>query len=636
MDHPAQESRVPAHGLLMPIPSSLRLVLARLAAVWMLLYGTVGHTASDGREAESREGGFAARQQACLEQIAAIESLTPLEKGIALLFLEKRVEEANRLLLTLDISDVSLINGLTLLRALFADASKPDLLHPESRQHLLDLLKQYLADGAELLMEEDAQNAVPESQRILAPTILYLWGIGLEPWGVEWTWPDKKPNTEHVEQMQKRLHGVLDHWSKYSLVERGSPYTYPILAALMNLYDYAADPAMQQKAAAVTDMIVADIALENLGGLWGGARHGAFEAIKPIQGNRLPFLLFGDRIPSMQGSEVEPNTFILCHSQYRPPQVLEEIGYQRKLRGIYEIKQKFCVDVEMPDTSGVGRKYSYVTPRYILGSFQLRRGVAPWQSRPWDLLIWDEEQMENHLFTFTGSQLYSGGEPPFTKSYYTWDATCFQYKNVLFCQFHQSDKQFIDEQEIESLRVAHYEQLPQRIWVPNALSPVELEKDWWFARMSGVYVAFRPIRGTGYWWRTAEMDEAGNSTASIMTCQNLFTPFVIEVELENRFSSFNQFKQQVLEAPLIVDDQSITFVSRRGDVFLFPLKGGDFLVNGRPIDPWNDPEYDLYSSPYVQSRYGSGYFTAKWAPYSLVLDLRDSKSPVRHVNVDCP
>jgi len=80
---------------------------------------------------------------------------------------------------------------------------------------------------------------------------------------------------------------------------------------------------------------------------------------------------------------------------------------------------------------------------------------------------------------------------------------------------------------------------------------------------------------------------------------------------------------------LEIDSDSITYVSRRGDVFLFPLNGGDFLVNGRVVDPPQDPAFQLYASPFIQSQYGSGLFKAEWRGSSLTLDFQDPKHPQR-------
>ena len=147
--------------------------------------------------------------------------------------------------------------------------------------------------------------------------------------------------------------------------------------------------------------------------------------------------------------------------------------------------------------------------------------------------------------------------------------------------------------------------------------------------MGDTYLAFRPTQGRSYWWRNAEFGQSTAGGAAILTFQDLSTAFLLEIEKANHFSSFEQFKKQVADSPLEIDNDAVTFVSRRGDVFLFPFDGGKFLVNGYEIDPKTDPKYDLYSSPYAQSKIGSSRFQANWQLFSLTLDLQNPLHPRR-------
>ncbi len=142
------------------------------------------------------------------------------------------------------------------------------------------------------------------------------------------------------------------------------------------------------------------------------------------------------------------------------------------------------------------------------------------------------------------------------------------------------------------------------------------------------------ISGKSYWWRDIEFGEGAAGFASILSFLELETAFVLEVEEAERFSSFDQFKQQVIEAPFEADRNSISFVSRQSDVFLFPRNDGSFLVNGKEIDPINDSSYDLFSSPFVHSQYGSGVMKVDWPPDSVTLDFRDTANPKRIITGD--
>ena len=153
--------------------------------------------------------------------------------------------------------------------------------------------------------------------------------------------------------------------------------------------------------------------------------------------------------------------------------------------------------------------------------------------------------------------------------------------------------------------------------------------------LNGVFVALRSVPGESYWWRTAETGLEDNRPASVLGFRDLNAAVLVEVEVESSYvSSYHQFKQQVLEAPLVVDENSVTFVSRRGDVFYFPRKQGDFLVNGQRRNAEEDQEYELFSNPFVHSKYNSGVLTANWSAFSLLIDVTDPKNPIRKLNAN--
>ncbi len=214
---------------------------------------------------------------------------------------------------------------------------------------------------------------------------------------------------------------------------------------------------------------------------------------------------------------------------------------------------------------------------------------------------------------------------------YLWNASCLQYKNVLFNRFSRcgrrrpmegSERERIDER---------YVQWPTRVWVSNAFGPVTQEGEWWFARMGSVYLAFRPLEGRSYWWQTTPANSTGGQGVSILSFQNLFTSFLLEVEDESHFTSYEQFQKEMQSAPLKIDEDSVTFVSRRGDVFLFPLDDDDFLVNGRALDPRAEEPFHLIDSPFVQADFGVGKLHVEWQNFSLSIDLSDPQNPQRMI-----
>jgi len=302
-------------------------------------------------------------------------------------------------------------------------------------------------------------------------------------------------------------------------------------------------------------------------------------------------------------------------------------------RGTYESASCFSANTNknIGERAKKLQKYSYVTPSYILSSFQLRSQMTPWHSRPWDLLVLDENNFGHHLFSFTGNELISGAKHIEQDEYFLWNSTCFQYKNVLFNRYHRCDRIRSNITDTEEFLDAAYVQWPTRIWIPNTFAPVIQNESWCFSQVGTIYLAFRPMQGRSYWWRTTELDPRTGSGSSILTFQNLYTSFLLEIESSSNFTSFDQFMNQVINSPLEIDNDSVTFVSRRGDVFLFPLDEDDILVNGNLVDAHADSANKLFNSPFIKSEYGSGVLDAKWKGYSLHLDLRDLEKPVRVV-----
>ncbi|MFB3784797.1 MAG: hypothetical protein ACE15F_00365 [bacterium] len=580
-------------------------------------------------DAQSRIRQFPERQIQCLEEIAATVSGASMEVGAALLFLNRDLPRANQLLQTFDDREASLLQYPVILRILRGYAQQENRLEAAARNHLERQMADFILNRETASLSPMADPYSPESRQILETSLLLLWAQHVADTTPEFAWPNTMTNKALLSQYQKDAHQWLDRRLRQGLEERGSVYTSYILAALLNLRDFTGDGLLRTKADAVCDYITADLAQESIRGHWGGARLRSFESLGPLPGERLHTLWFGDPLPPGPDGAINALTLILGHTGYRPPPVLVRLACDPAGRGAYEIKNRYHRALAGSTDSDAGFLYQYAAPSFILGSFYLRDEPVPWQSRPWDLLVTDAEGMGHHFFSFTGDQLFSGSRPPLNGEYYLWNSTCLQYKNVLFCQYHRSDRKRADAGKTGNRADLRHVQLPTRVWIPDAFVAVSQEEAWWFARLGDVFMAFRPITGRGYWWRTAESRQSFIDNASILAFQDLNAGLLLEVEEAAHFASFEQFKKDVLQSPLEIDTDSVTYVSRRGDVFLFPLDGGEFQVNGRVMDPPRDPSFQLFSSPFTQSQYGSGLFKAEWREWSLILDFRDPQKPQR-------
>lgn len=590
--------------------------------------GLVSRSAAEDIDIQAIQKAYPQRQEQILKNIAKPESL-PIEQAAALFFLGLEPDHVNYLLSAFTAKEASPILCALILRILNARPSKPGILTEQTIHHLETELAEWIRTQSLRITAPDLTVPLPENRSILEDSILRLWANHVDEATPDYQWPDKTDNGKHKILHEKEIHQWLDHRLRYGFIERSSPRLYQSMVALLNLRDWSQPSPLTIKAEAVIDLILADMVQESLQSQWGGIHCNDAESLSPQPCNRLQYLLFGwPEAVDMQSID-DSIVLHLCQSQFRPPSVFIRLAQEYSLRGTYEIKNCFYRKSKNPDDSDRLKKYGYVTPNFILSSFQLRDESVPSLSRPWDLMVLDENEIGHHLFSFTGTDLTSGGMSPPDQESYLWNSTVFQYKNVLFCRFARCNRRRPTTNNNEEFTDLRYAQLPTRTWIPNAFAPVTQEGSWWFSKMASVYIAFRPLSGRSYWWRTADRGTNGGEGTSILTFQDLFSPFLLEVETDSHFTSFDQFKNQVMNSPLEIDNDSITFVSRRGDVFLFPLDDGDFLVNGRKIDPSTDSTYQLFTSPFIHSDFGSGIIKAEWQGYSLLIDNSDPNNPKR-------
>lgn len=565
---------------------------------------------------------FPNRQMECLKEIADADNAPLFLKSAASVFLGEATQEAVQSLTTVSGSQMSMMDVTVMLRILCVE---------NFAQHLTDAARAGAEAGLiefyqkrQEIIETEIDQRDSESQWVLRSTLLLMWAQYAKTHEVVFSLDEHKADAAYIDQLAS-VRAWLAERLQYGLADRGSAFRNQTLSCLLLLYDAAEDAELKRQVEACLDMAAADWAQESLHGVWGGARLRSLESISALPGDKASYIWFGAKTRELTDG-VDPATLHFASSQYRPPAAVIRIGAEREERAAYEIKTRYFGPHD--GVNQEGRKYAYVDPDFILGSFSMRNETTPWQSRPWELTLWDGESAENRLFAFAGRQFFSGSRPPYEENYDQWNASVYQYKNVLFSIFDASD-QYLADKERPHLR---YQKLPLRIWIDRSLQPVEFKNGWWFARLGGVYLAFRPVRGLSYWWRDIET-ETGEG-ASILALQDLDSPFILELEQSERFLSFERFQQQVIEAPFIVEHNSVTFVSRRGDVFLFPLDGSEFLVNGYEVDPWSDPEYKLYGGRFVEAQPGTDVFKAEWKPFGVFIDRNDPYLPIRTLKPD--
>ncbi|MDP8243809.1 MAG: hypothetical protein P9L94_06990 [Candidatus Hinthialibacter antarcticus] len=566
---------------------------------------------------------FPDRQAQCLREVAESNNAPLFLRGAAKLFLGEPTEDSLASLTAVSGDQLSMMDATVMLRILLVEdyaESVPDNVRAILEANLIEFFQKR---EDVLLNELDVRE--PESRFVLRHTLRLLWAQYAKSREVVFSLAGEQDAAAAYQASLGQMREWLAQRLQYGLVDRGSAYRNRTLSCLLLLYDATEVDELRRQVEVCLDGAAADWAQESLDGVWGGARLRSLESISPLPGDRAGFIWFGSKQRDLSGV-ADPAALHLSASQYRPPAAVIRIGAEREERAAYEVKTRYFESPQGDHQEG--RKYAYVDPDFILGSFVLRDEAVPWQSRPWELTLWDGDSAENRIFAFAGRQFFSGARPPYDAGYDQWNASVYQYKNVLFSTFHRSDYHQPGKQKLDR----RYQKQPVRIWIDRSLQPVEFKDGWWFARLGGVYLAFRPIQGLSYWWRDIET-ESGEG-ASILALQDLDSPFLLEVEQAERFLSYERFQQQVVDAPYIVEHNSVTFVSRKGDVFLFPLDGGEFLVNGYEVDPWDDNDYQLYGGRFVTAEPGPHSFKAEWKPFGVLIDRSDPFLPVRILKPD--
>ena len=157
-----------------------------------------------------------------------------------------------------------------------------------------------------------------------------------------------------------------------------------------------------------------------------------------------------------------------------------------------------------------------------------------------------------------------------------------------------------------------------RIWFSReGLSEPVQEGAWYFAEAETAYAAVRVASGG------AEFEEEStDERALILTCEDDFSPVILEVARKTDFADFNSFREAVQALPVQFDGAILTYTGLSGDRFKFFADQGDRpQINGSPIDLEPDKVYD---SPFVQSDWDSGVVTIRKGDRKIILNFNES------------
>jgi len=383
------------------------------------------------------------------------------------------------------------------------------------------------------------------------------------------------------------------------------------MECLLCLYDFSRDAELQRLAAMMLDLMLADIAVDSLNGMYGGAhaRVFYFDVLKHSTEDTygLQYLYFGNVDPHTIGGlsgSVDAIT-----SGYRPSDVVVQIAIGRKTP--YENRERKCLhkpDDVMPNSplSGSIRKYTYWTPDYVLGCVQFQdpypesysgKYWAHHQQQEWDLTF--GSRTRTRIFT------HHPGKLGIVHARWTGDMSCncghfFQNKTALVALY--------DIPAGEPCQYIH-------AFVPRKDFDELVEEDGFIFVREGQVCAALKMLGGHEWaddpiWHDAEVISRGARNGA-----------VCEVGLAQDYGGFDAFRREIAANALHFDPQAmeLTYGSKRAGELLLNTKGVRRL-DGKPAPL----DYATYDNPYMHSAWQSGVVEIRDGDSRLLLDFPES------------
>lgn len=478
------------------------------------------------------------------------------------------------------------------------------------------------------------------------------------------TWPDLdgtewyngKSSAENRAEAKDYILNWMRITTSYGQGEYDSPnYIDTYVSPMGLLAAYAHDPELQKRASMMLDYVVMDYAVENLGGMYGGAhsrvypRHVMMPSLAPA--SLLGWLLFNQGEYKRGGS-----LLLMSLIGYAPPDILHRIAHDRsEPYEHHELKRtRWRMRHAGPESFSIGLnktipvyKTSYVTRDYLLGSSQGGL-LQPIQQQTWSLL-WDEKtrgEVSNTFFALhpyhspLEGTMYFGADwdtvtdliarskvdyasPDKLKSGSPYEQV-FQHKSALIGLYRipvGTDFPFITAYFSRDLEGVE-----------------EDESGWIFARGGPSLIAYRPF-AAGEWkpaawtglleggagaWISSGFDKWGTGHQCLVS-ESPGNGYIVQIASADEFASFDAFKQAIRNLPVsysIDGAPTARFTTLDGDQ-IEATYGQAPSINGTPVDY---SRWKLFDGPFAQSERESQKVTIRHGPETLILDFNTGTS----------
>lgn len=408
------------------------------------------------------------------------------------------------------------------------------------------------------------------------------------------------------------LRRFIVHRARFGWGEFDSPiYLVPSWDCLCALHDHAQDPVLRRLAAMMLDLLLADMAVDSLQGMYCGA-HGRMypqHALDHADEDTLVLqaLHFGLGSPHFAHSA----NALLC--AFRPHPEVVRLAHER--RAPYrnrERKHLHNMGDVLPERPLPGslRKLTWWTPGHVLGCVQHQDAYPDAESG-----LYAHHQQHEWDLTFAGgsaARLFT--HHPGTDgehNHWTGDRLCgcgrfLQHREALLAIY-----DIAPDQPCQFIH-AH---------VPRAAFDQVVEEDGWlFVRSGGSAAGLRLLStthpadgGRGYTW-TTEGPWSGREVLAPGARHGV----VCEVASIDGEAGFAAFRRELAGNRLHFDRDrlALAYHSRRNGVLTL-ARGEPGLVDGVPLDL----EHGTYDCPWLRSAWGSGVVGIGEGSDRLVLDF---------------
>jgi hypothetical protein len=469
--------------------------------------------------------------------------------------------------------------------------------------------------------------------------VMYYTGIYL----AAQTWPNEDGtqwfNGRSSEENFREAEEWLDHWMTLATTigqgEFDSPTYMPVfLAPMLVLYDFAADPAMKTKAQMMCDLLLADFAVENLQGNYGGGHSRDYPAdiINPLgaQTTRISWLYFGEPnretweeanfLPRVRASW---ESVLGALSTYRMPDIIKSIATDRSVPYVHREHKRVRNVIRFADELNPPvYKYTYMTADFVLGS--LHGGVLePFQQHTWDVTFVSDKP-NNTIFTmhpyYSNRQLGMFFPEELNvltqdvdryKIVYTspdkWNSSSpyeqtFQHKNVIIVLYNIAP----------GATHSHIDG-----FFPKTLDARSVDSTGWiFCRGGKAAIALYPLKP--YVWIDEEKDWRLRSF-------DLKNGVVVEVASVQTTGEYENFVHRMRSQRILAADferaLTVSYTSLDRDTLTFTYDGSRTL-NGTAVDL---TKTKLYDGPFMSAEVGSRIIQLRYGNRVRVLDFQTGK-----------